>query len=303
MTAWIYRTTHLSRQEFRNQITGILFVMPWILGFLLWTVIPLVSSMYYSFTRYDLLRPPVFIGFQNYINFLTDEDFMTAAKNTAWWVLLSATTGVTAAFLMAALLNTKIKGRSGFRAIFFFPSIIPAIVTATVFAYLLNIQYGAVNSVLRTLGLHTIPFLSNPLWAKPTLLLINMWAQGGAMVIFLATLQDVPRELLEAATVDGANTWQKFLNITIPMCSPVILFNLLIAFIGGFQNFDLPWLLTGGGPNKATEFVSIFLYRNAFIYLQMGKASALAWVLFIVIVIFTVALFRSSARWVYYRTE
>ena len=123
------------------------------------------------------------------------------------------------------------------------------------------------------------------------------------MVIFLATLQDVPRELLEAATVDGANTWQKFLNITIPMCSPVILFNLLIAFIGGFQNFDLPWLLTQGGPNKATEFIAIFLYRNAFIYLQMGKASALAWVLFIVIVIFTVALFRSSARWVYYRTE
>ena len=123
------------------------------------------------------------------------------------------------------------------------------------------------------------------------------------MVIFLATLQDVPRELLEAATVDGANTIQKFWSITIPMCSPVILFNMLMAFIGGFQNFDLPWLLTQGGPNKATEFISLFLYRNAFLFLQMGKASALAWVLFIVIVIFTVALFRSSARWVYYRTE
>ncbi len=303
MTAWIYRTTRLSRQEFRNQVTGILFVMPWIVGFLTWTIIPLLSSMYYSFTRYDLLRPPVFIGIQNYTNFLTDDDFMTAARNTIWWVLLSTPSGVISAFLMAALLNTKIKGRSGFRAIFFFPSIIPSIVTATVFAYLLNIQYGAVNSVLRLLGLHAIPFLSNPDWAKPTLLLINMWAQGGAMVIFLATLQDVPRELLEAATVDGANTLQKFWSITIPMCSPVILFNMLMAFISGFQNFDLPWLLTQGGPNKATEFISLFLYRNAFLYLQMGKASALAWVLFIVIVIFTVALFRSSARWVYYRTE
>lgn len=277
MTAWIYRTTRFSRQEFHNQITGILFVMPWILGFLMWTIIPLLSSMYYSFTRYDLLRPPVFIGIQNYTNFLSDDDFMTAAKNTAYWVLLSTPSGVVSAFLMAALLNTKIKGRSAFRAIFFFPSIIPAIVTATVFAYMLNIQYGAVNSVLKLLGMHSIPFLSNPLWAKPTLLLINMWAQGGAMVIFLATLQDVPREMLEAATVDGANIWQKFLNITIPMCSPVILFNMLIAFIGGFQNFDLPWLLTQGGPNKATEFISLFLYRNAFLYLQMGKASALAW--------------------------
>ena len=123
------------------------------------------------------------------------------------------------------------------------------------------------------------------------------------MVIFLATLQDVPREMLEAATVDGANLWHKFWYITIPMCSPVILFNTIIAFIGGFQNFDLPWLLTQGGPNRATEFISIFLYRNAFIFLRMGKASALAWVLFAIIVIFTVILFRSSARWVYYHAE
>jgi multiple sugar transport system permease protein len=259
--------------------------------------------MYYSFTRYDLLRPPVWIGIENYTNFLTDDDFMTAIKNTLWWVVLSAPSGVIAAFLMAALLNTKIKGRSGFRAIFFFPSIIPSIVTATVYLYLLDIQYGAVNAVLKMIGFHTIPFLASPDWVKPTILLINLWAQGGAMVIFLATLQDVPREMLEAATVDGANTWHKFWNITIPMCSPVILFNTLIAFIGGFQNFDLPWLLTQGGPNKATEFISLFLYRNAFLFLRMGKASAVAWVLFIVIVLFTVALFKSSSRWVFYRTE
>jgi multiple sugar transport system permease protein len=169
-----------------------------------------------------------------------------------------------------------------------------------VWQFLLNIQWGAVNSTLQALGLPVIPFISNPQLAKPSLILIHMWAQGNAMVIFLATLQDVPRSLYEAATVDGAGAWHKFWHITIPMCTPVILFNLVMGFIGGFQNFTLPWLLTQGGPNNATEFFSIYLYRNAFSYLRMGKASALAWILFVMIVIFTVVLFKSSARWVYY---
>ncbi|MCB0098126.1 MAG: sugar ABC transporter permease, partial [Caldilineaceae bacterium] len=159
------------------------------------------------------------------------------------------------------------------------------------------------NAFLQGAGLPVIPFIANPGLAKPSLILIHMWAQGNAMVIFLATLQDVPRSLYEAATVDGANAWHKFRNITIPMCTPVILFNLVIGFIYGFQNFTLPWLLTGGGPNNATEFYSLFLYRNAFIFFRMGKASALAWILFIVIVLFTILLFRSSRRWVYYGGE
>lgn len=303
MTAWLMKKTRMSRQELQDQIAGMLFVSPWVIGFILWTLVPMASSFYYSFTHYDLLTPPRWLGVANYTNLITDKDFHLVVKNTMWWVLLSAPLGVISAFLMAALLNTKIVGRSFFRAIFFFPSIVPAIVVTTVFLFLLNIQYGAINGALKALGLQTIPFLSNPTWVKPTLLVIHMWAQGGAMVIFLASLQDVPREMLEAATVDGANTWHKFWNITIPMVSPVILFNTIMAFIGGFQNFDLPWLLTQGGPNRATEFFSIFLYRNAFIYLRMGKASALAWVLFIVIVIFTIVLFRSSAKLVYYHTN
>jgi multiple sugar transport system permease protein len=303
MTAWLMKRTRMSRQELQDQIAGMLFVSPWVIGFILWTLVPMVSSFYYSFTQYDLLTPPRWLGAANYTNLITDKDFHLVVRNTMWWVLLSAPLGVISAFLMAALLNTKIVGRSFFRAIFFFPSIVPAIVVTTVFLFLLNIQYGAINGALKAMGMQTIPFLSNPDWVKPTLLLIHMWAQGGAMVIFLASLQDVPREMLEAATVDGANTWHKFWNITIPMVSPVILFNTIMAFIGGFQNFDLPWLLTQGGPNRATEFFSIFLYRNAFIYLRMGKASALAWVLFIVIVTFTVLLFRSSAKLVYYHTN
>ena len=169
-----------------------------------------------------------------------------------------------------------------------------------VWQFLLNVQYGAINGTLQAIGLPIIPFIANPAFAKPTLIMIHLWAQGNAMIIFLATLQDVPRSLYEAATVDGAGAWQKFKNITIPMCTPVILFNLVIAFIYGFQNFTLPWLLTRGGPNFATELYTIFLYRNAFQYLRMGKASALAWILFVVIVIFTIILFRTSNRWVYY---
>jgi multiple sugar transport system permease protein len=278
-----------------------LFISPWLIGFLLFTIYPLVSSLYYGFTRYDLLNPPVFLGLANYIDIFTqDPHFGKVVSNTLYYVGLSAPLGVATAFLMASLLNTEIAGRSVFRAIFFFPAIVPAVVTAMVWAFLLNVQYGAINSTLAGLGLSTIPFLSSPDLAKPSLILIHMWAQGNAIVIFLASLQDVPRSLYEAATVDGANAWHKFWNITVPMCTPVILFNLIMGFIGGFQNFILPWLLTQGGPNQATEFYSVYLYRNAFSYFRMGKASALAWVLFVIIVTFTVILFKSSARWVYY---
>ena len=285
----------------RSLFLGLLFISPWLIGFLLFTVYPLLSSFYYSFTRYDLLNPPNFIGLRNYVQiFSEDPHFGTAVYNTVYYVGLGAPLAVAGAFLMASLLNTDIRGRSLFRAIFFFPAVVPAIVTAMVWMFLLNVQYGAINATLQGLGLSVIPFLSRPELAKPSLILIGMWAQGNAIVIFLASLQDVPRSLYEAATVDGAGGWHKFRHITIPMCTPVILFNLIMGFIGGFQNFTLPWLLTGGGPNQATEFYSLFLYRNAFLYLRMGKASALGWILFVVIVAFTVALWKSSARWVYY---
>ena len=291
----------MTAAERRSFFTGLTFISPWLIGFALWTIYPLYSSLRFSLTRYDLLRDPVFIGLRNYVEIFTEDPlFGTVTYNTLYYVGLSAPLGVVAAFLLAILLNTEIRGRSAWRAIFFFPAIIPAFVTAMVWQFLLNVQYGAINGTLQALGLPVIPFIANPGFAKPTLILIHLWAQGNAMVIFLATLQDVPRSLYEAATVDGAGTWQKFRNVTVPMCTPVILFNMVIAFIYGFQNFTLPWLLTQGGPNSSTELYTLFLYRNAFEYLRMGKASALAWVLFIVIVIFTIILFRTSERWVYY---
>jgi len=292
-----------TRMERRNLIVGLLFASPWIIGFLGFTLYPIFSSLFYSFTRYDLLRDRVLIGLDNYINLFTDdEDFRIVVYNTLWWVIFSAPLGVLSAFLMAMLLNTNILGRSFFRSIFFFPSIVPVVVTAFVWQFLLNIQYGAINSTLQALGFPTVPFLSSPDLVKPTLVLIHMWAQGAAMVIFLATLQDVPRSLYEAATVDGANALRRLWHVTIPMVSPVILFNLVMSLIAGFQYFTLPWLISNGtgGPSKATEFYALFLYRNAFTFLRMGKASALAWLLFIVIIVFTYLLFRFSNRFVYY---
>lgn len=297
------RIRGISAQERRKLLIGLLFASPWIIGFLGFTLYPIVSSFYYSLTRYDLLRDPVFLGADNYVNLFTDdEDFRIVSLNTIWWVVISTPLGVLSAFIMALLLNAQIVGRSFFRAVFFFPSIVPVVVTAFVWQFLLNIQYGAINATLQSLGLPTIPFLSDPQIVKPTLVVIHMWAQGAAMVIFLATLQDVPKSLYEAAMLDGATALRRLRHITIPMVSPVILFNMVMSFITGFQYFTLPWLLSGGtgGPNQATEFYSLFLYRNAFQYLRMGKANALAWILFTIIIFFTFLLFRISGRYVYY---
>jgi multiple sugar transport system permease protein len=298
------RTPRLSKQERRNQITGLLFISPWLIGFLCLALFPLIMSFYYSLTRYDLIGDPKFIGFENYERlFTSDPDFWTVIYNTFYYVLLGVPIGAAVAFLIANLLNADIKGRAVFRSIIYIPAIVPAVCAAMVWVFLLNTQYGAINGLLKSLEWPTIPFLSSTGLAKPTLVLIYIWAQGAAVVTYLAALQDVPRTLYEAATVDGANAWHKFWNVTVPLCTPVILFNSIMGFIGAFQEFTLPWLLTGGGPAKSTELFVMNLYRNAFRQLSMGKASAMAWILLVIIVVFTIVLFRSSGRWVYYGGE
>jgi multiple sugar transport system permease protein len=288
----------------RNFVKGVLFASPWILGFLIWTVYPVGASLYYSFMNYDILRPPRFIGFKNYTDmFLNDKLFRTVLGNTLYFVALGVPIGVVTAFLLAVLLNNKIALRPFFRTFFFLPSIVPAIASAEVWRWVYNPQWGLINATLRSWGLATIPWLSSQELAKPSLIIIQAWAQGTAIVIFLAALQDVPRSLYDAALVDGANWWHRFWNVTLPMCSPSILFVTLTGLIGTFQYFTLGWLLTQGAPNNSTEFYSMYLYRNAFRFFKMGYASAMAWVLFLIVVLLTLAVFRSSARWVYYGGE
>lgn len=294
----------LSRRTRKNLLTGVAFVSPWIAGYLAFTVYPILASAYYSLTRYDVLRPARFVGLENYVLIFTkDEIFRTVLSNTLYMVVLGVPAGLATAFLLASLLNNEMKARSVFRLIFFMPAIVPEVVMAEVWRWVYNTNWGVINSVLKALGQPVIPFLSSQTLAKPSLILIGCWAAGGSMVIFLAALQDVPRPLYDAAMVDGANAFQRFWHVTIPMCTPAILFVLLTGMIGSFQQFGLAWLLTQGGPNQATEFYSINLYRNAFVYFKMGYASALAWILFVLIVICTILIFRSSARWVYYGGE
>jgi multiple sugar transport system permease protein len=283
---------------------GLLFASPWVLGFLAFTAYPMVASLYYSLTSYDVLRPPRFIGLENFRFMLfSDSLFRIVLGNTVWFVVVGVPSGLVIAFLLANLLNTNMKARPVFRTIFYLPAILPAVASAEVWRWVYNPRYGLINSVLKSWGLATIPWLSSPALAKPSLVIIHCWAQGTAIVIFLAALQDVPRTLYDAAVVDGANGWNRFWHVTVPMCTPSILFVAITGLIGMFQYFTLGWLLTQGGPNNATEFYSMYLYRNAFRYFKMGYASALAWGLFVIVVSCTIALMRSSARWVYYGGE
>ncbi len=290
-----------SREEARNRITGLLFISPWLIGLLAFTIYPIVSSLYYSLTYYDIINPPRFIGLGNYKDMLfSDKLLKVALGNTVFFVGFGVPAGLITAFLLANLLNNNIRFRPVFRTIFFVPAIVPAVATAMLWLWIYNTHYGVIDSFLASQGLKVIPWLSSPVWAKPSLIIISCWAQGTAIVIFLAALQDVPRSLYDAALVDGANRLQRFRHVTIPMCTPAILFVMLTGLIDAFQTFTLPWLLTEGGPNSATEFYGLYLYRNAFRFFKMGYASALAWLLFLVIVAVSVVIFRSSARWVYY---
>jgi multiple sugar transport system permease protein len=298
------RRRRFTRRSVQAFIKGVLFASPWLIGFLAWTAYPVAASLYYSFMNYDVLRPPRFIGLQNYTDLLLrDEVFRTVIANTLYFVLLGVPVGMVTAFTLALLMNNDIQFRPLFRTLFFLLAIVPAIATAEIWRWVYNPQYGLINATLRAWGLATIPWISSTSLAKPSLIIIHAWAQGTAMLIFLAALQDVPRSLYDAALVDGANRWRRFWHVTLPMCSPAILFVALTGLIATFQYFTIGWLLTQGGPNNATEFYSLYLFRNAFRFFKMGYASALAWILFLIIVVLTLLLFRSSARWVYYGGE
>jgi multiple sugar transport system permease protein len=293
----------LSAQERGSLIKGILFIMPWVLGFLAFEIYPLFSSFYYSLSSYDVLRPPVFVGLRNYIDLFNDRFFRIALRNTLYYVAFAVPGGVLVGFVLAALLNLNLRLRSVLRTIFFLPSIVPSFVSAMVWLWIFNQQYGLFNMILFSLGMKGVPWLSSPAWSKPSLILISLWGSGTTMVIFLAALQDVPKELYEAARLDGAASFQEVWHITIPLVTPAVLFNLLMGLIGAFQYFTFAWIMTRGGPVRSTEFFGLYLYRNAFEYFRMGYASAMAWILFFITVTTAVIIFRTSARWVYYGGE
>jgi multiple sugar transport system permease protein len=292
----------LTREERRNLATGLLFISPWIIGFVAFRVVPFILSFYYSFTFYPILASPKWIGLANYRNLLNDSRFMSALYNTAYYAFFAVPLGAIIGILLAMLLNLKVRGLSVFRTIYFLPSITPVVATALVWLWMFNPRGGIINYVLSLVGIRGPGWLGSPEWAKPALILMSLWGVGGAVVIYLAALQDVPRELTEASQLDGANTWQQIRNVTLPMISPVILFNVIVGLIGAFQYFTEVHVMTGGSgsPADSTLMMSIYLWQSAFQFFKMGYASAQAWVLFLIIVVFTIIMFRVSGRAVYY---
>jgi multiple sugar transport system permease protein len=290
-----------TRKRRRNLLKGLLFVSPWLAGLLLFTVYPIAASFYYSFTQYDVVRPPIPIGFENYARIAVDDVFWKSLYNTLYFVVIGVPGQIAIAFALATLLNQRMRFRSLFRALFYIPVFVPVVAAAYIWNWLFNVRVGLLNYLLHLVTLPPAPWIADPAWAKPSLLLVHFWACGGMMVIFLAALQEVPASLYDAARIDGAGRWGRFRFVTVPLCTPAILFNGIIGIIETFQIFSLVWILTKGGPNNATEFYVVYL--NAFAYFKMGYASALAWILSLIILACVFLIYRTSARWVFYGGE
>ena len=288
------------RSRRREAITFYLTISPWLIGFLAFTLVPMGIALYLGFTRWDLFGAPKWVGLGNYTRMLTDPLFIQALKVTTIYTLVYVPMEMIGGISLALLVNQKVRGVGIFRTIFYLPSVLAGVAYVVLWMWIFNPQGGLLNSLLDAIGIQGPRWLIDPRWALPSLLLMTFWGWGRAMVLYLAGLQGVPAELYEAAAIDGAGTATQFWRVTLPMITPTILFALILSIIGTFQTFTSAFVATNGGPLDATLFFVLYIYRQAFQFLSMGYASALAWVLFIIIMALTVVLFRSGQFWVYY---
>jgi multiple sugar transport system permease protein len=284
----------------REAIVGWLFIAPAVLGFLLWVVGPMIYSAWLSMTDWDLLAPARFVGLDNFARMFSDPLFWKSLWVTVVYTVFNVPLTLIIAFLVAMLLNSKVRGIAFFRTLFYLPSIVPAVASAVRWGWICNSEFGRINMVLRLFGLKKVLWLQDPNIALGALVIMSLWNMGGVMIIFLAGLNGIPESLYEAAKIDGAGPWAAFRRITIPLMTPVIFFNLILQIIGSLQVFTAGFLVTAGGPNYATNFYVLYLFNNAFTYFDMGYASALAWVLFFIVLLLSLIVFRSGNRWVYY---
>jgi len=299
------------RLGFAEAVQGWLFVAPAVLGFVIFNAIPVLASFGLSFTKYDIVSAPTFVGLDNYVRLLTrDPLFGKSAGITLYYAALSIPLSIFVAYVIALLMSQEVRGIGIYRTLWYLPSLVPAVVTGALWGWLLNKEFGPINYPLRLLGVPTPGWLVDPDWVVPSLVLIRLWAMGNAVLIFLAGIKGVPEHLYEAATVDGATWWHKLRHVTVPMTSSIIFFNLVMNIIGAFQVFSVVYIIfrgagalgTAGPANSALVYV-LYLYRNAFAYFRNGYASAMAWILFMVIMALTFLAFRTQKLWVYYETE
>lgn len=284
----------------REAIDGYLFILPWILGFLIFIAGPMVASFLISFMRWEIVTPPAWIGVAQYTKLFQDDRFYLTLYNTAYYVFIGVPLHLLLALLAAMAMNLNLRGIRFYRTIYFIPSITPVVASSLLWLWIFNPEFGLANAALNAVGLPSLYWLQDPNLAKPAFIIMSFWTIGGQMVILLAGLKGIPPALYEAAAIDGAGKWASFRHITLPMLSPAIFFNLILAIIGAFQVFTQSYIITSGGPENATLFYVLYLYRMAFENFQMGYASAMAWVLFVIILLFTFIQFRLSDRWVFY---
>ena len=310
----------------REALAGYAFVVPWIIGFLVFTIGPILASLYFSFTKYDIVNPPQWVGLANYQKAFSgiwdvirtgdsrqfgDPLFWKALQVTIYYASLALPLNLIFSMILAVLLNQKVPGVNIWRTIYFLPSIIAGVAVTLLWVRIFNPRLGILNPFLtNVLGIKDPPqWLGDPQWAVPALVIMSLWSVGGSMIIYLAGLQGVPTDLYDAAKVDGANAWQRFWNVSFPMMTPVIFYNLVLGMISTFQYFTEVYVATSsslgglGSPQHSTLFYNVYLYQNAFRYFDMGYASTLAWILFVLVMILTALIFRSSETWVYYEGQ
>lgn len=290
----------MTRQQRGEMLTGLLFISPWVVGFLWFSLYPVAASVYYSFTSFHVMETPQWIGLNNFSTLAGDDLFWTSLVNTAYYIAGSVPLDLIAALFFAVLLNLKLPLRDFLRTCYYVPTVVPTVASAILWIMLFNTHGGLINETLGLFGIPEIPWLSSPSWAMPALILLSIWGIGTAVVIFLAGLQDVPSTLYEAAQLDGAGGLRLVWHVTVPMVSPVILFNGVLGIIGASQVFAVPYIMTGGGPLNSTRVYSIELFQNAFVYYKMGYASAMAWILFVFIFALTLLSMYMSRNYVHY---
>ncbi|HEY3412089.1 MAG TPA: sugar ABC transporter permease [Armatimonadota bacterium] len=285
----------------RRLLMGLAFVSPWLLGFLIFTLYPVIASFRYSLTDFPVLHPPRYVGFENYRQLLTgDEYFWRYAVFNTVFMFLELPLGIGMGLALATLLNQRLKGMAAFRAMLYLPSVVPAVASAMLWMWIFNPQYGLANSVLAAGHIHKLNWLVDPRWSKPSLIIMDVWSVGGGMIITLAALQGVPKHLYEAATLDGASALGRFRHVTIPMISPVLFFQLIMGVIGTFQYFTNAQVMTKGGPQMSTTYYAYYLFNNAFVYFKMGYACAMAWILFAITLSLSLLVMWSGKKWVHY---
>lgn len=290
-------------RKFLKNNAGFVFIIPWLIGFLVFKLYPFASSLFYSFTDYNLFKGISEYGIMNYVSIFEKAQSRKALITTFKYAFMTVPIKLTAALFIAYILNFKIKGVNFFRTAYYIPSILGGSVAIAVLWKALFKDDGLIQTAFTMLGLTAPSFLSSPDWALFCICLLRVWQFGSAMVIFLAALKGVPQDLYEAAAIDGAGKWRQFFSVTVPLITPVIFYNLVTQLCQAFQEFNGPYIITQGGPRNSTTLISLLIYNNAFQAYNMGLASAMAWVLFVILVFFTAIAFWSQKHWVYYSDD